>query len=199
MKAIVAMSMNRVIGAGNQIPWHLPEDFRWFRSKTLGHAVVLGRKTFEGLKKPLKNRINFVLTRHPEKVRANHPEYFANAKISSGAISNSPLNTQGMELPGFDTPDIRLASSLEVIRKAQIGLEIFICGGAQVYQQTLPECSDLFLTLVKRNISGDAFFPRFEDIFDLVATLRETPEFDILHYRNRAPLPLTGSAPAPAA
>jgi dihydrofolate reductase len=74
-----------------------------------------------------------------------------------------------------------------------------VCGGAEVYRQLLPCCAELHLTLVKREVAGDAFFPPFEDRFELVGKLRETPEFDILHYRNRAPLPLTGSAAAPAA
>ena len=67
-KAIAAMSLNRVIGAGNQIPWHLPEDFKWFKRMTSGNVVIMGRKTFASLgNKPLPNRINIVLSRHPGK------------------------------------------------------------------------------------------------------------------------------------
>src|SRR4029079_17545253 len=75
-KAIAAMSLNRVIGAGNQIPWHLPEDFKWFKRTTLGSIVVMGRKTFESLGKPLPNRKNLILTRHPRQLIRNHPEVF---------------------------------------------------------------------------------------------------------------------------
>src|ERR1043166_2407738 len=57
------MSLNRVIGAGNNIPWRLPEDFKWFKKLTTGHIVVMGRKTFESIGKPLPNRITIVLTR----------------------------------------------------------------------------------------------------------------------------------------
>src|SRR5438132_11171950 len=63
LKAIAAMSLNRVIGSGGKIPWHLPEDFRWFKQLTTGHVVVMGRKTFESLGKPLPNRTNIVVTR----------------------------------------------------------------------------------------------------------------------------------------
>jgi dihydrofolate reductase len=63
--------------------------------------------------------------------------------------------------------------------------EIFICGGAQIYAQALPLCSDLYLTLVKRTVEGDAFFPPFENQFELVEEIRDTPEFKILHYRSR--------------
>jgi dihydrofolate reductase len=62
MKAIAAMARNRVIGAGGKIPWHLPEDFRWFKRATLGGVVVMGRRTFESLGKPLPGRRNVVIS-----------------------------------------------------------------------------------------------------------------------------------------
>src|SRR2546423_15024647 len=62
-QAIAAMSENCVIGRGNQIPWHLPEDFKWFKQMTTGHIIVMGRKTFESLGKPLPNRTTIVLSR----------------------------------------------------------------------------------------------------------------------------------------
>jgi dihydrofolate reductase len=65
------------------------------------------------------------------------------------------------------------------------GREIFICGGAQVYEQALPMCSDLYLTLVKRNVKGDTFFPAFEDKFVLKEEIVDGPEFKILHYRAK--------------
>ena len=61
--AIAAMSLNRVIGAGNQIPWHLPEDFQWFKQTTTGHVLVMGRKTFASIGRPLPNRETVVLSR----------------------------------------------------------------------------------------------------------------------------------------
>ena len=62
------MSLNRVIGAGNRIPWHLPEDFKWFKQMTTGQVIVMGRKTFESIGKPLPNRTTIVLTRSPEPI-----------------------------------------------------------------------------------------------------------------------------------
>src|SRR5438874_8105014 len=64
-KAVAAMSLNRVIGAGNKIPWHLPEDFKWFKQLTSGHLIVMGRKTFESIGKPLPNRTTIVVSRSP--------------------------------------------------------------------------------------------------------------------------------------
>jgi len=63
MKAIVAMASHRVIGAGNQIPWHLPEDLKFFKATTLGHAIVMGRKTFDSIGRPLPGRQNIILSR----------------------------------------------------------------------------------------------------------------------------------------
>src|SRR6185437_4084117 len=62
-QAIAAMSANRVIGQGNKIPWHLPEDFKWFKQMTTGQVVVMGRKTFESIGRPLPNRETMVVSR----------------------------------------------------------------------------------------------------------------------------------------
>jgi dihydrofolate reductase len=64
--------------------------------------------------------------------------------------------------------------------------DVFICGGVEIYAQMLPQCSDLYLTVVKREYEGDAFFPPFENKFELVEEIRDTPEFKILHYRHRS-------------
>jgi dihydrofolate reductase len=187
-KAIAAMSLNRVIGAGNQIPWHLPEDFKWFKQLTSGNVVIMGRKTFESLGKPLPNRINIVLSRHPGRLQRDFPEAFGNAWVGRGKL-NLPDRPHQFELPKLGSAaaaDLRIIRDFLLLDPASSPLEFFICGGAQVYEQALPLCSDLYLTLVKREVAGDAFFPPFEDKFDLVETLRDEPEFKILHYRRKS-------------
>jgi len=152
-KAIAAMSLNRVIGAGSRIPWHLPEDFKWFKQMTLGQVIVMGRKTFEAIGKPLPNRTTIVLSRSQQRI------------------------------PGVET--ISSLSQIDPASAALAGRNIFICGGAEVYRQALPLCSDLYLTQVKRVVEGDKFFPPFESEFDLSEELSDCPEFKILHYRRR--------------
>ncbi len=147
------MSLNRVIGAGGKIPWHLPDDFKWFKQMTTGHVIVMGRRTFESIGKPLPNRTTIVLSRS-----------------------------------GFAHPSAQTIARLEELPALAAGRRIFICGGAEVYRQALPQCSDLYLTLVKRRVDGDTFFPPFEDRFELVEEVLDNPEFKILHYRNRASL-----------
>ncbi len=67
-QAIAAMSLNRVIGNKNNIPWHLPEDFKWFKKTTMGHVLLMGRKTFNSIGRPLPGRDTVVLTRNPESI-----------------------------------------------------------------------------------------------------------------------------------
>ena len=147
-KAIAAMSENRVIGNGNKIPWHLPEDFKWFKKMTTGNVVVMGRKTFESIGKPLPNRETIVLSRSQ-----------------------------------FTYPGVRTLESLDHL--THDAREVFICGGAQIYEQTLTSCSDLYLTRVKRVVEGDSFFPEFENSFELLEVVTDTPEFRIEHWCNK--------------
>jgi dihydrofolate reductase len=149
-KAIAAMSLNRVIGRGNQIPWHLPEDFKWFKKITTGNIIVMGRKTFESIGRPLPNRETIIVSRS-----------------------------------GFSHPNTRTIGSLsELAQFEKDAREIFICGGAQIYVEALPLCSELYLTLVKREVEGDAFFPAFEDLFELKETVTENDDFRILHFQR---------------
>ncbi|HEY6169264.1 MAG TPA: dihydrofolate reductase [Verrucomicrobiae bacterium] len=189
-KAIAAMSENRVIGRGNAIPWHLPEDFKWFKRMTAGNVVIMGRKTFESLGKPLPNRINIVLSRHPGRLKRDFPELYSGAWIARGKTA-VPAPFQ-FPLPKLDTvtaTDLRVIKNFLKLSPDDSPLDFFICGGAQVYAQALPLCSDLYLTLVKRTVEGDAFFPPFVDRFKLVEVVAENPEFRILHYRNHNLLP----------
>jgi len=150
-KAIAAMSLNRVIGRGKTIPWHLPEDFKWFKETTMGHVLAMGRRTYESIGRPLPGRETVVLTRNPCSVTG-----------------------------------VRTLDSLEALGQAEAYRDrtIFICGGAEIYAQALDQCADLYLTRVKREVEGDAFFPEFESIFDSGEILRESEAFDIVHYRR---------------
>lgn len=150
MQAIVAMALNRVIGKGNAIPWHIPEDFKWFKSLTMGNILVMGRRTFKSIGKPLPGRTTFVLSR-------------------------KDLHIQGVTV-------IHSLSEVEKHLPPGDKRKVFVCGGAQVYEQALPLCSDLYLTLVNREVEGDAFMPEFESYFIKAEVLRDEPEFRILHY-----------------
>lgn len=163
--AIAAMAQNRVIGIGNRLPWHLPEDFRWFRQTTLGHVLVMGRRTFESIGRPLPGRETIVLSRR-----------------------------------AVGWPGVRVARSWDEVRACTAGRRVFVCGGAEIYRQALAMCSDLYLTLVLTEVPGDAFFPPFEDQFELVREILATRTFRILHYRARPTDPGGAqTAPTPGA
>ena len=151
MIAIAAMGLNRAIGIDGRIPWHLSKDLKFFKHMTQGNVVVMGRKTFESLGRPLPNRENVVLTRQP------------------------------LELPGA-----RRIASLDEVSEPEDGRTLFVIGGAQVYEELLPRCGELLLTVVKQSPEADAFFPEFESRFALAEILDEDADLEIRRYVRRA-------------
>lgn len=129
---IAALSANGVIGVGNELPWHLPDDLRYFKQHTLGKPIIMGRKTFESIGKALPGRTNIVLTS-----RKNW----------------SPQNVA--IVASLDAALVLANSAIE----AQGGDEAMVIGGEQIYRLALPRCSRLYLTRVAVVIEGDAFFP----------------------------------------
>src|SRR6185369_470894 len=177
-KAIAAMSENRVIGVGGKIPWHIPEDFKWFKKMTTGNVVVMGRKTFESIGKPLPNRKSLVLTRHPQRLIGAHPELFGDYhEWRGGKHLQRAYQIHFTKLDGNPADDIFIFNSLDKLNPDDFPTDIFICGGAQIYGQALSRCSDLYLTRVKRNCEGDAFMPPFEEAFERMAILKDTEAF----------------------
>lgn len=150
MIAIAAMSRNRIIGAEGRIPWHLPEDLQFFKRTTLGHVVVMGRKTYASIGKPLPGRENLVLSRQA------------------------------------DIPGVRVVRSPEDIVEPSDGRKIFVIGGSEIYIALLPRCSEILLTLVAADVSGDTFFPAFERDFDAGEILSSAPTHQVLRYRRLA-------------
>ncbi len=125
---IVAASENNVIGKHNKLPWHLPADLKYFKNTTWAMPVVMGRKTFESIGKPLPGRMNIVITRNPDwkadgvKVVNN----FEQAVVDAGYYNVK---------------------------------EIFIIGGAQLFNSLLPSAEKIYLTRIHHNFDGDVFLP----------------------------------------
>ncbi len=132
LSIIVAMSENRVIGKNNQLPWHLPEDLKHFKKTTLGQPIIMGRKTFESIGRPLPGRANLVLTRQ--------------IGWSTGGVEVVESLERGVE-------------KAQTLLREKERREIFVIGGAEIYRQALPLTSRLYVTLVHRKIDGDAYFP----------------------------------------
>ncbi len=136
---IVAMSSNRVIGRDGKIPWDIPDDLKYFKNTTLGHCVILGRKTFETLKTPLVNRLNVVISKNLTKT--SEISVFPDVSEAIEFCKNQKLRPQ----------------------------EIFICGGSQIYKQTLNITQRIYLTYVHKHYDGDVFYPEFESDFNLIS------------------------------
>ena len=191
------MSLNRAIGYQGNLPWHLPEDFRWFKRLTLGSFVLMGRKTFDSLGGPLSNRTNIVLTRAPRRL-ARDPRFreASGVPIVGGWVPR--IGRAGYQL-GFERLNERdvwlvrsLPKLLAAIERERPRREVFVIGGAEIYAQTLELCTDLYLTVVQREVEGDAFFPKFEDRFEQAGVVLARPGFEVRHYHRRAEQDVTG-------
>ena len=135
LSIIVAVAENGCIGIANQLPWHLPEDLKYFRRLTTGNIVIMGRKTYESIGKPLPNRSNIVISQNPD------------------------FHADGIKVVRTIDEALKMAESIAEIDGAP---EAFIIGGAQIYRQTLALAQRLYLTEVKKTVTGDAFFPSID-------------------------------------
>lgn len=148
--AIAAMAENRVIGAGEGLPWRILEEFQFFKNTTMGHVLLMGRKTWDTLPGALPGRETFVLSR-------------------SAA-------------PG-DLPGAQIIRSIDELSKLDLaGRKLFICGGAEIYRQTLRYCNELLISRVKKTPPGDAWMPVFEDLFKPIERLVDHPEFETIRW-----------------
>lgn len=128
LKILVAFDENRVIGKNNALIWHLPADLKRFKALTTGHVIIMGRKTYESIGRPLPNRTTIVISRQQD------------------------LNIEG----------VILAHSVEeaILKAKSISRDdIFIVGGAEIYQLSLPLADQILVTQLHDIFEGDAFFP----------------------------------------
>jgi dihydrofolate reductase len=132
LSLIVAVSDNGVIGREGGLPWRLPEDLKWFKARTMGKPIIMGRKTWESFpKRPLPGRTNIIVTRQA-------------SYVAPDAVVAPSLDA-ALDLARRENPD-----------------EIMIIGGAQLYAQALGLVTRIYLTQVAITVEGDAFFPAFD-------------------------------------
>lgn len=155
---IVAMSQNRVIGKNNQLPWHLPEDLKYFKRITSGHPVIMGRKTFESMGRPLPNRTNVIITRQPDydPIKAVAGPDIAVTKPQVAGEFSGPVSTAPKAPPPIFVVD-SVEKALEKFRDRDE--EVFIIGGGEIFKQSFPTVDKLYLTLIHKDFEGDIFFP----------------------------------------
>lgn len=156
MIAIVACSSNWIIGAGGKIPWKVSEDMQFFKETTSGHILLMGRRTFESLgSKPLNNRINYVLTK--QNIQSN-------------------------------LPNLRFINNINEIRYTlkdeDRNKKIFLCGGAELYEQYLPYCYEMLLTMINIEVEGDVTMPRFIPPFKQDSIIMENEKMKVMRFIN---------------
>lgn len=126
ISAIVAMAENRVIGAQNKLPWHLPADLSHFKAVTMGKPILMGRRTYDSIGRALPGRCNVIITRNPD----------------------------------FQAPGCVVANSIEcALESVAYSDEVFIIGGALLYEHMLSRIQRLYITQIHQQFDGDAFFP----------------------------------------
>jgi dihydrofolate reductase len=133
---IAALGKNRVIGKDNRLLWHIPDDLRRFKRLTMNHVVIMGRKTFESI---------LLITRDPLPGRTKiviTRNWVYNDALAAPSVQDALYMAHGTEYH-----------------------EIFVIGGARVYEQILPEADRLYLTLIDDEKDGDVFFPAYEKVF----------------------------------
>lgn len=167
-----------VIGAGNAIPWRVPEDSRFFRGITTGHPVVMGRRTWESLPprfRPLPGRTNIVVTRHPAAVPLDE------AVGGEGAASEPSKAAP----PPTAIVVESLAEALAVAASAPGGDEVWVVGGAQVYAETLTLADRLVVTELDLEVEGDAFAPEVDpDLWEATSTAAWAESTSGTRYRH---------------
>jgi len=139
---IASLDEDNGIGFKGKIPWHIREDFKWFKEKTMCHVVVMGSKTFDSivkkLGKPLPGRTSIVVTRQK------------NLKYEKVLTVDS------------------IERGIKLARKKEKNGEIFIIGGGQIYDQTINLADRLYITKVKGKYGADTFFPKYDKFKKLI-------------------------------
>ena len=154
MKAILAMAKNRCIGIEGKIPWHIPNDFRWFKEFTTGKKLIVGKNTFDTLPM-LKNREILVLTRRVEELNHIPNQYLINNNDLTGKIIS-------------DVSDL--------------DSDIIVAGGAKTYVRLLPYITEFYVTHVNGSYEGDTFMPPFEDLFTNKEVVKEFDGHKVIKY-----------------
>lgn len=134
---IVARSPDGVIGRDNALPWHLPEDLRHFKSTTMGHAIVMGRLTFDSIGRALPGRRTIVVTRRPD--------------WRSEGCERAESLPDALALAARRGPDPSISTD-----------EVFVVGGASIYREALPLADRLLITEVGLRVDGNIYFPAID-------------------------------------
>ena len=153
---IVAMTPDRLIGAAGRLPWYLPDDLKRFRKLTMGHAVVMGRKTFSSIGRALPGRRNLVVSRNPNPPAVEGVEWFTSLDAAIAFARSAGEN------------------------------ECFIAGGTEIYAEALQKANRIYVTFVQRDFpfQGDTYFPMWDQTQWAVASHELVKDLEFVVYQR---------------
>ena len=150
---IAAVADNGAIGKGNALLWHIKEDMKYFRKVTMGCPVIMGRRTFESLGRPLPGRLNIVVSRSLQENAG---------RLSAAGVCVASSLEEAVSLAGKGLPDDMAARTDGTADPHHKG-EIFIIGGGEIYRQAVPLADMMYITEVHTEVDdADTFFPRID-------------------------------------
>ncbi len=152
MNIIVAMTKRGVIGKRNTLPWHISDELKHFKKVTDGSVVIMGRKTFESIGKPLPNRINII-------------------------VSKSMTESPGVEVTSSFEEALNISSHYDK--------DVFVIGGATLFQQALPFAKKLYISYIKKEYEGDTYFPEISFDEWKEEKKEEYSDFDVVLYSRK--------------
>lgn len=201
--SIAAMALNRTIGTNGELPWDIPEDFKFFKEATKGHIMIMGRKTFESLPGLLPGRFHIVITRKPDYVspfpeKGIEPSVLIVSSVDEAvAAAEAMLDAQNSRLSDRDHDHSVVDDSmdddiLDDLDEHRWPETVFNIGGAEIYTALLPMTDEILLTEIEAEFDGDAHFPRwhegdFEEVERRVGATAGTnglPHFEFVRYRR---------------
>ena len=159
---IVAVDKNNCIGKGNDLPWHIPKDLEYFKRKTLGCPVVMGRKTFESIGRPLPKRLNVIVTRNKD------------YQAPEGVLVFQDLD-----------------QAIQKAKEESKTDKVFIVGGGEIFKKTLFAIDKVFITRIDLEVEdGEAFYPSLGEGFELIESQKDFDKVEITFETYRVLLDL---------
>ncbi|MCY2975892.1 MAG: dihydrofolate reductase [Planctomycetota bacterium] len=146
---VVAVARNGVIGRDNSLPWKLSSDLQRFKRLTMGHALIMGRKTYESIGRPLPGRTTIVLSRSAKSLQSAQDQKELEAPTK--AASQGPATPKLLYCEHFE----------EAIDKLPQGTHPFVVGGSEIYKLTLPLVNRIWITRILADVAGDAYMPEW--------------------------------------
>ncbi|MCW8848973.1 MAG: dihydrofolate reductase [Melioribacteraceae bacterium] len=152
---IAAVSKNGIIGKDNKVPWKVKEELKHFKETTTGHPVLFGRKTFESIGKPLRDRLNIVISSHTAKFERPNVLYFGSVK-----------------------------HAYSYLRKKQHE-KVFICGGSQIYSNAIKHADEMLISHMSFDAEGDTKFPKINSKLWKITTTKTYDKFTLIKYSRK--------------